>query len=96
MSKFIVDKLSYDELKLGARPIDRHITSEIEDRLVDMLLMEDVPDGSNIYIHMEYDKTKSSTYINDLGDRVPTPPIIKMEVIESDEYQALIPFDPTK
>ena len=96
VSKFIVDKLSYDELKLGARPIDRHITSEIEDRLVDMLLMEDVPDGSNIYIHMEYDKTKSSTYINDLGDRVPTPPIIKMEVIESDEYQALIPFDPTK
>lgn len=89
----LAHQLTYEDLKMGGRPIEKLIREEIEDKIVDLLLDEGLPDGSNIYIKVTY-PPGSPTYIGSDGQERPQEPIIQMSAVSDEEYDALIIDDP--
>lgn len=87
--------LSEQDLDLGGRPIDRLIAKEIENRLTDLLLDEEVPDGSFIYIQAGYGSGMKVRKDQD-GITRPVSPQIIISVISEAEYQQLIVDDPVE
>lgn len=94
VSNWLVQQLSWDDKKLGARPINRYITTEIEDKIVDMLLQEGIEDGENILIKPKH--PTPLTYIGKDGQERPTPPILDFSTVSDKEYKSLIKEDPVE
>ena len=93
VSYWLAQQYTHDELNLGGRPLNRHIRRYIEDKLVDMLLEEDVPDGACIYIQAKYPPGPRTTVGED-GIERPVQPIIDFKQITEAEYDLLIKRDP--
>lgn len=93
VSYWLAQQYTHDELNLGGRPLNRYIRRYIEDKLVDMLLEEDVPDGACIYIQAKYPPGPRTTVGED-GIERPVQPIIDFKQITEAEYDLLIKRDP--
>lgn len=93
VSYWLAQQYTHDELNLGGRPLNRHIRRYIEDKLVDMLLDEDVQDGACIYIQAKYPPGQRTTVGED-GIERPVQPIIDFKQITEAEYDLLIKRDP--
>ena len=93
VSYWLAQQYTHDELNLGGRPLNRYIRRYIEDKLVDMLLEEDVPDGACIYIQAKYPPGPRTTVGED-GIERPVQPIIDFKQVTEAEYDLLIKRDP--
>lgn len=95
VSYWLSRQLDFEELKLGGRPINRYIRTEIEDKLVDFLMNGLVEDGAHIYIEATYPEG-DKFYVGTDGQTRPVPPIIKFSEISEKEYNKLILVDPVE
>lgn len=95
VARHIALQLTPEEMKLGARPINKYIQKLIEDKITDLFLEKNIPDGSNLYIYMDYPEGKDLFYIANDGYKRAIEPEIQIKVINDDLYNALLPFDPT-
>lgn len=93
VSYWLANQLSATELQFGGRPIQRYIRSKIEDSLTDYLLTNDVQDGGFIYIEVAYPKGPKTIKCDDGHTRV-VQPIIKLQEVDEDSYNALLESDP--
>lgn len=93
VSYWLAQQYTHDELNLGGRPLNRYIRRYIEDKLVDMLLEEDVPDGACIYIQAKYPPGPRTTVGED-GIERPVQPVIDFKQVTEAEYDLLIKRDP--
>lgn len=93
VSHWLASQYTHDDLNLGGRPLNRYITTYIEDALTDMLLDQDVPDGAHIYIRAKYPPGPPTT-IGEDGLQRPVKPIIEIKQVPKNEYDMLIKLDP--
>lgn len=94
VSHWIVNyRMTKADFDLGGRPVNRIITAEIENKLVDLLLNEGVKDGSYILVDADYEGERF--YVGDDGQQRPVPPKIIVKEITKEEYDELEPLDPT-
>lgn len=82
-----------EDFDLGGRPVNRIITTQIENKLVNLLLNQGVKDGAYILVEAGYEG--DLFYVGDDGKERPTPPKIIVKEISKDEYEELEPYDPT-
>lgn len=93
VSYWLAQKYTHDDLNMGGRPLNRYIRRYIEDALVDMLLEEDIPDGSYIYVQAKYPPGPRTTVGEDGMER-PTQPVIEFKQVSEEDYNKLIKLDP--
>ena len=93
VSYWLSQQYTHEDFAFGGRPLERYIQTELQNKLTDMLLEEDVPDGACIYIRAKY-PPGSKTFVDDDGLEKPTKPILDISQITESEYQQLIEFDP--
>lgn len=93
VSYWLASQYRENDFKMGGRPLNRYITKFIEDKLVQMMLEEDVEDGSYIYIEAKYPPGDKSVLDTD-GQLRPVKPIINFKTITEKQYDVLIKNDP--
>ena len=95
VSYWLSQQLDFEELKLGGRPVNRYIRTEIEDKLVEFLIDGLIQDGAYIYIEATYPEG-DLFYQGEDGKTRPVSPIIKIQEITETDYNKLILIDPVE
>lgn len=94
VASYISGLLTDQEKDLGGRPIERYITAELNDEIVEMMLSEELKKGDNLLIDVSYKNTGSEFYIDERdGKRRYLPPQLTLKKISDHKYNQLLEED---
>ena len=94
VARFLGSKITHDDKKMGARPINRYVRTYIEDALIDYFLNNNIPNNSFIGIGVSY-PAGSRYYQGADGKRRVVSPIIEIYQLTKDEFNEYKEQDPT-
>lgn len=94
VARFLGSKITHDDKKMGARPINRYIKKYIEDAIIDYFLNNNIPNNSFIGIGVSY-PPGNRYYQGEDGKRRVVSPIIEIYKLTKDEFNEYKSQDPT-